>query len=294
MFGLLRHMFKLQFVFVVTAVLAGIYHTEIREYLRQYTEGYLERAGNGDGLPIPVAFESGDEDTSKTTASALFTPAELAKFDGEEGRPIYLALLGSVFDVTRGIKHYGAGCSYNFFVGRDASVSFISGEFETYDPKTADDVLALKPDDLIGLANWRDFYQKDYVYMGKLIGRFYNEQGDRTAYHYSFLELLQQAQEAKKQVEELRSRYPGCNIEWSEAKGTRVWCTTTSGDGKDRSWTGHPRKLYSRGNKNFQCACVPEAELEGIDAGGKAAHGDAMLKPYENCEPRALECFYRV
>ncbi|KAH8254931.1 hypothetical protein KR038_000562 [Drosophila bunnanda] len=281
MFGLLRHLFKLQFVFVVAAVFAGIYHVEIRQVLRQYSDVYLNKAVLKDA--IPVKFQAG-----------LFTPAELSQFDGEDGRPIYLALLGSVFDVSRGIKHYGTGCSYNFFVGRDASVAFISGEFEDYDPETADDVLTLKPDDLIGLANWRDFYEKDYVYKGKLIGRFYDEQGNPTAYHHKYLELLQLAQEAKKQVEELRSRYPGCNIEWSESTGTRVWCTNSSGDGKERSWAGHPRKLYSRGNKSFQCACVPEPELDEIDASGKAAIGDAMLKPYDNCAPRALECFYRV
>lgn len=284
MFGLLKPVFKLQFLFVIAAILAGVYHTEVKQFLRRYTGSYLDQAGGSD--EIPVAFQTGDD--------ALFTADELATFNGEEGRPLYLALLGSVFDVSRGIKHYGSGCSYNFFVGRDASVSFISGEFENYDPKVADDVLTLKPDDLIGLAGWRDFYQKDYIYKGKLIGRFYNEKGDLTTYHHKYLALLQQAQDAKKEVEELRNRYPGCNIEWSEAKGTRVWCTNTSGDGKTRSSSGYPRKLYSRGNKNFQCACVPESELDEIDAGEKTAHGDVMLQPYENCQSRALECFYRV
>nr|XP_016936753.1 neuferricin homolog [Drosophila suzukii] len=286
MFGLLRHLFKLQFLFVVAAVLAGVYRTEIKQFLRRHTDDYLDTTDRDAG--VPVAFQTGDE------VGTLFTQAELAHFNGEDGRPLYLALLGSVFDVSRGIKHYGSGCSYNFFVGRDASVSFISGDFESYDPETSDDVLTLKPDDLIGLAGWRDFYQKDYVYKGRLVGRFYDATGAPTNYHHKFLELLQQARDAKRQVEELRARYPGCNIEWSEERGTRVWCTTTSGDGKERSWIGHPRKLYSRGNKSFQCACVPDSELDEIDAAGRTVHGDAMLKPYDNCEPRAQECFYRV
>ncbi|KMZ08924.1 uncharacterized protein Dsimw501_GD29483 [Drosophila simulans] len=289
MFGLLRHLFKFQFLFVVAAVLGGIYHTEIRQFLRRQTDNYLDQAGQD--ARIPLAFQAADD------VGTLFTPAELAKFNGEEeGRPLYLALLGSVFDVSRGIKHYGSGCSYNFFVGRDASVSFISGDFETYDPETADDVLTLTvlKFHLIGLAGWRDFYQKDYVYKGRVIGRFYDEKGALTTYHHKFLQLLEQARDAKRQVEELRARYPGCNIEWSEERGTRVWCTTTSGDGKERSWIGYPRKLYSRGNKSFQCACVPDAELDEIDAGAKVARGDAMLKPYDNCEPQARECFYRV
>ncbi|KAH8274177.1 hypothetical protein KR018_001179 [Drosophila ironensis] len=287
MLGMLRPLFKLPLFFVAAAILAGIYRTEIGQQLRLYASTYLDHQSPGDSVPVEFA-------ASDSSGAKLFTAAELANFDGEEGRPIYLALLGSVFDVTRGVKHYGPGCSYNFFVGRDASASFITGEFEEYDAQTADDVLALKPDDLIGLANWRDFYRKDYVFRGLLVGRYYDEQGALTTYHHKFEALLEQAQAAKLQAEQLRSRYPGCNIEWSEAKGTRVWCTTSSGDGKERSWTGHPRKLYSRGNKSFQCACVPAEELDEIDSGSRAAHGDVMLKPYENCEPRALECFYRV
>ncbi|EDW51284.1 GM13728 [Drosophila sechellia] len=242
MFGLLRHLFKFQFLFVVAAVLGGIYHTEIRQFLRRQTDNYLDQAEQDASFPLE--FQAADN------VGTLFTPAELAKFNGEEeGRPLYLALLGSVFDVSRGIKHYGSGCSYNFF---------------------------------------------DYVYKGRVIGRFYDEKGALTTYHHKFLQLLEQARDAKRQVEELRARYPGCNIEWSEERGTRVWCTTTSGDGKERSWIGYPRKLYSRGNKSFQCACVPDAELDEIDAGGKVARGDAMLKPYDKCEPQARECFYKV
>ena len=37
----------------------------------------------------------------------LFTQQELSRFNGEEGRPIYLALLGNVYDVSKGEKHYG-------------------------------------------------------------------------------------------------------------------------------------------------------------------------------------------
>lgn len=37
----------------------------------------------------------------------LFTPQQLAPFDGRGGRRIYLAILGSVYDVTPGAKHYG-------------------------------------------------------------------------------------------------------------------------------------------------------------------------------------------
>lgn len=48
----------------------------------------------------------------------LLTVDELAKFDGIHNNELYLAILGSVYDVTKGAKHYGAGGSYNYFVGK--------------------------------------------------------------------------------------------------------------------------------------------------------------------------------
>ncbi|EDW07022.1 neuferricin homolog [Drosophila mojavensis] len=277
MFGFVKccSSYRLAFFLIIIAVLGKVYQNDIVQLLQIGAARYLNRAANERAESVPVKFTE--------TRDSIFTAEQLSTYNGENGAPIYLALLGAVFDVSRGIKHYGPGCSYNFFVGRDASVSFVSGEFEHYDPTTADDVLSLKGNDLIELAKWQQFYEKEYTYKGKLIGRFYDEAGQPTVYHKKFLVLLDEAKIAKAQVDELRNRYPGCNIEWSEAKGTRVWCTTTSGDGKEREWSGYPRKLYNRDNKNFHCACVPEAELN-----------DPMFKPYDNCADRATECFYRV
>ncbi|XP_062141410.1 neuferricin homolog [Drosophila sulfurigaster albostrigata] len=274
MFGL---SYRLALILIIVAVLAKVYQRQIVEIFEIAAARYLDYATTKDGESVAVEF------TETRGSVLLLTPEELATYNGEQGRPIYLALLGAVFDVSRGIKHYGPGCSYNFFVGRDASVSFVTGEFENYDPETADDVLSLKGSSLLELAKWQQFYEKDYEYKGKLIGRFYDKNGKKTTYHQKYLALLDQAERAKAEIDELRNKYPGCNIEWSEAKGTRVWCTPTSGDGKPREWSGFPRKLYNRDNKNFHCACVPEAELD-----------DPMFKSYDNCDPNADECFYRV
>lgn len=37
----------------------------------------------------------------------VLSKSELATFDGSNGGPIYLAVLGQVFDVTHGKKYYG-------------------------------------------------------------------------------------------------------------------------------------------------------------------------------------------
>lgn len=47
----------------------------------------------------------------------LFTVEELGKYRGNDGGDIYLAVLGQVFDVTKGRKHYGPGGTYHFFTG---------------------------------------------------------------------------------------------------------------------------------------------------------------------------------
>ncbi len=38
----------------------------------------------------------------------MFPPERLVKVDGVSSRKVYLAVLGSMFDVTKGWGHYGA------------------------------------------------------------------------------------------------------------------------------------------------------------------------------------------
>jgi predicted heme/steroid binding protein len=54
--------------------------------------------------------------------------AELAQFDGtDESKPIYLAINGTIFDVSANRRTYGPGGSYHIFAGRDASRAFVTG-----------------------------------------------------------------------------------------------------------------------------------------------------------------------
>ncbi|XP_073828318.1 neuferricin homolog [Musca autumnalis] len=272
MLRFLKPIFKLQFLVIILGIVAGIYYPQIIEKLQST---FL-------GQSVDVSFESAQQ--QQQYQEKLFTKEELAQFNGENDGPLYLALLGRVYNVTRGAKHYGSGCEYNFFVGRDASVSFITGEFDNFEEDKADDVLSLKPADLLGLHNWQKFYEKDYEYKGKLIGRFYDEQGQLTKYHHKYLALLEQAQDEKTANEKLREIYPDCNIEWSADKGSHVWCTKSSG-GKNRNWIGYPRKLFEIGNTKFRCACVRKEDLDTTQV---------MLAQYDDCEPFSHECYYHV
>jgi len=48
--------------------------------------------------------------------SKMFTISELERYTNLENG-LYLSILGQVFDVTKGEKHYGSGGSYHAFTG---------------------------------------------------------------------------------------------------------------------------------------------------------------------------------
>lgn len=58
------------------------------------------------------------------------TDAQLLAYDGtDESKPIYLALNGTIYDVTAGRRLYGPGGGYHVFAGKDAARGFITGCF---------------------------------------------------------------------------------------------------------------------------------------------------------------------
>lgn len=58
------------------------------------------------------------------------TDEQLRAYDGTDPKkPIYLALNGTIYDVSSNPKTYGPGGSYHFFTGRDAARAFLTGCF---------------------------------------------------------------------------------------------------------------------------------------------------------------------
>ncbi|KAF2735662.1 hypothetical protein EJ04DRAFT_542923 [Polyplosphaeria fusca] len=59
------------------------------------------------------------------------TDDQLLAYDGTDTtKPIYLALNGTIYDVSANPKTYGPGGSYHFFAGRDAARGFLTGCFQ--------------------------------------------------------------------------------------------------------------------------------------------------------------------
>lgn len=171
------------------------------------------------------------------------------------------------------------------FIGKDASVAFITGEFEKKEDSEYDDddvLKHLKAQEIYSIHQWKQFYIKDYTFVGFLIGRYYDSRGEKTDYMKRVEEQIDIAIAEKDRLELLRTHYPPCNIEWKAETGTRVWCTDQSG-GIERAWAGVPRKFFEVGKSDFRCACVPEDKLD-----------DGHVKEYDNCDPAAKECFYSV
>ncbi|AEO55039.1 hypothetical protein MYCTH_2314092 [Thermothelomyces thermophilus ATCC 42464] len=103
-----------------------------------------------------------------------FTPRTLLPYNGEDGKPVYLAVRGRVFDVSRGRNFYGPGGPYANFAGRDASRGLACGSFAE-DMLTKDldgplDTLEdLGPSELEALRGWEERFEEKYLVVGKLV-----------------------------------------------------------------------------------------------------------------------------
>ncbi|XP_041864279.1 neuferricin [Melanotaenia boesemani] len=209
----------------------------------------------------------------------LLSRRELTQYNGEEGsKGLYLAILGQVFDVQKGHKHYGPNGSYHFMAGRDVSLAFITGDFT--ESGLTDDVSSLPPLQMVALYDWLAFYQREYHIVGKLVGRFYDNTGQPTEALLQVEASLAEGQQMKAQSEAEKVRFPACNSEWSTGSGGRVWCSTKSG-GVIRDWTGVPRKLFSPGSSGVRCVCVKDPST---------AEEDSSLQRYSGCPPHAESC----
>jgi len=97
----------------------------------------------------------------------LFSEDGLAKYDGTDpDMPIFLAIDGEVFDVSKGRHTYGPGGSYNFFAGKDAARAFGTGCFKTH---LTHDLRGLTEQEMAGVEHWKGFFANHKVY--RKIGR---------------------------------------------------------------------------------------------------------------------------
>lgn len=224
-------------------------------------------------------------------AVRVLSKEELAKYDGSEGSPgIYLALLGVVYDVSKGSSYYGPGGGYSFFSGKDGSRAFVTGQFDT--EGLVETVEGLAPADYLGLQEWSEFYSKDYTRVGVLEGLYYNSKGEVTEEWKKVQRWIQEARNEKDKQDVEKQVFPPCNVEWSKEKGSRYWCSIRSG-GVTRNWAGVPRRLFYPG-RDERCACIRNSGPPSTDPGASSDRGDLdspHVKEYDDCQPDSTECW---
>ena len=103
-----------------------------------------------------------------------FTPRELQPMNGTKNNAVYLAVKGTVYDVTPGRMFYGPGGPYANFAGRDASRGLACGSFDeemlTKDLDGPLDALAdLGAEELETLDGWEETFRGKYQRVGRLV-----------------------------------------------------------------------------------------------------------------------------
>ncbi|XP_078599302.1 neuferricin-like [Branchiostoma floridae x Branchiostoma japonicum] len=203
--------------------------------------------------------------------------------------------MGKVFDVTKGERVYGLNGGYSFFVGRDGTRAFVTGEFTEEGLIDAVDGLGWRG--LLGIEEWVQRYEKDYTYVGKLIGRYYDEEGNPTKELLDVEKKMKAAHSEKNAEEEFKRTFPPCNSMYTEEDGPKFVCTKESG-GIERDWVGVPRKLYTEaGSDKYRCICVKNTGPPAGDPGA-AQHSDrgdldnplVKLQGFDGCASDASAC----
>lgn len=99
-----RYIWMFFFVSVIYILYVNNYHVQIKKLLINYYS---------DNLDI---YNDSSSEELVNNEEILFTKSALKKYTNlDDG--LYLAILGQVFDVTNGAKHYGPGETYHVFTG---------------------------------------------------------------------------------------------------------------------------------------------------------------------------------
>ena len=103
--------------------------------------------------------------------------------------------------------YYGKGAGgYSFFATRDASQSFINGEFNEEGLKST--LLDFEGRELYSLRDWASFYDKheEYFFVGLLVGEYYDEEGKPTAHMNAITQKIEIFEEEKKLRDEKKKK----------------------------------------------------------------------------------------
>lgn len=111
--------------------------------------------------------------SSKSTELRQITESVLEQANGENGKPLYIAVKDphsdkvSVFDVSSGRDFYGPGCGYHVFAGRNATYGLATS---CLDPQKQDgDINTLTQSQKDTHVQWYEKYDSKYPIVGLLV-----------------------------------------------------------------------------------------------------------------------------
>ncbi|KAL0074753.1 cytochrome b5-like heme/steroid binding domain-containing protein [Phycomyces blakesleeanus] len=106
--------------------------------------------------------------TTNPPKNTPITVSELAKCNGTDpSKPIYVAIKGDVFDVSKNTDAYGPEGGYKIFTGKDASKALALSSLKPED--CIPDISELTEKDLVVLEQWHAFFSKRYDIVGKVV-----------------------------------------------------------------------------------------------------------------------------
>ncbi|KAI8898482.1 cytochrome b5-like heme/steroid binding domain-containing protein [Globomyces pollinis-pini] len=96
-----------------------------------------------------------------------FTHEELLKYNGEDAnQPVYVAIKGTVFDVSQSRETYTPPKGYSVFAGKEANKALGKSSLKVED--CVPDYSDLTPAEMKTLDDWVAFYTKKYPVVGEV------------------------------------------------------------------------------------------------------------------------------
>lgn len=244
----------------------------------------------GQAIEVEISDESKQEEDpiyeNPPETTKIFTDEELALYSAENSGPTYLAVIGEVYDVSTSSFYQKFG-GYEFFTGKDGSRGFATGKPEDAIPTLP---LDMTIPSRAGIVSWAAFYgnHKDYEFMGKLEGVYWDSEGKSTKERDDLVSLYFEYLKDSKFEEEITKKYPYCRQKFTEREKNLVeyWCDEGRVEILKRNDIFPtsklvPRVLYNRSTRRDRCGCV---ELE------RAKEDDKTFRSFDNCDKEKQKC----
>ncbi|PPS15641.1 hypothetical protein GOBAR_AA04937 [Gossypium barbadense] len=111
-------------------------------------------------------------------------------------------------------------------------------------------------------------------FVGRLVGRYYDSQGNPTKYLKGAEAKAARGAQLMEKQKEMEAKQPSCNSRWSQDDGGEVWC-----DNGFPRLVQRPLEIALTGKMSKRCACYNEDQL-----------GQPGLEVYSGCDYLAKRC----